>query len=52
MAKLSYLTNVSLDGYIEDEQGSFDFGTPDDELFLAYTDFVRSVGTFLSGRRL
>src|SRR5689334_12166035 len=52
MAKLIYLTNVSLDGYIEDEGGAFDFSPPDDELFVFCTEFVRSVGTFLYGRRL
>ena len=52
MAKLIYLTNVSLDGYIEDEQGSFDWTDPDDELFAFITDLVRPVGTFLYGRRL
>jgi dihydrofolate reductase len=52
MAKLIYLTNGSVDGYIEDKRGAFDFGTPDDDLFACYTDLVRSVGTFLYGRRL
>jgi dihydrofolate reductase len=32
MAKLIYVANVSLDGYIEDEHGSFDWTAPDDEL--------------------
>ena len=52
MAKLIYATNVSLDGYIEDEHGSFDWTAPDDELFAFITDFVRPVGTYLYGRRL
>ena len=52
MAKLIYVTNVSLDGYIEDEQGSFDWTDPDDELFAFITDLVRPVGTYLYGRRL
>jgi dihydrofolate reductase len=52
MAKLIYLTNVSLDGYIEDERGAFDWFPVDDEVFAFTTDFVRSVGTFLYGRRL
>ena len=51
MAKLIYVTNVSLDGYIEDERGAFDFGMTDDDLFASYTDLLRSVGTFLYGRR-
>ena len=52
MAKLIYATNLSLDGYIEDERGSFDMGPLDDDLFASYTDLLRSVGTFLYGRRL
>jgi len=52
MAKLIYVTNVSLDGYIEDESGDFDFGGPDDDVFAYTTDLVRSVGTFFYGRRL
>jgi len=52
MAKLIYVSNVSLDGYIEDEHGSFDWTAPDDELFEFITDLVRPVGTYLYGRRL
>ena len=52
MAKLIYVTTVSLDGYIEDERGAFDFGPPDDDLYASYTDLLRPVGTFLYGRRL
>ena len=52
MAKLIYVSNVSLDGYIEDAQGSFEWMAPDDELFAFLTDLVRPVGTHLYGRRL
>jgi dihydrofolate reductase len=52
MAKLIYITNVSLDGYIEDEHGTLDWTEPDDEVFAFITDLVRSVGTYLYGRRL
>jgi len=52
MAKLIYATNVSLDGYIEDERGAIDMGPLDDDLFASYTDLLQSVGTFLYGRRL
>ncbi|MGC4788132.1 dihydrofolate reductase family protein [Micromonospora sp. DT178] len=52
MAKLIYVTNVSLDGYIEDERGAFDMFPIDDEVFAYHTDLVRSVDTFLYGRRL
>src|SRR4051795_1711925 len=52
MAPLIYATNVSLDGYIEDAHGALDWAPPDDEVFAAATALVRSVGTFLYGRRL
>ena len=52
MAKLIYISNVSLDGYIEDAQGNFDFTEPSDEVFEFITDLIRPVGTFLYGRRL
>jgi dihydrofolate reductase len=52
VTKLIYVTNVSLDGYIEDERGAFDFGPMDAEMFRSYTSLVRSAGTFLYGRRL
>lgn len=49
---LVYLTNMSLDGYLEDRHGAFDFGPMDDELFATYTGMLRTVGTLLYGRRL
>jgi dihydrofolate reductase len=52
MAKLIYVTNVSLDGFIEDEHGSFDWTEPDDEQFAFITDLIRPVATYLYGRRL
>ncbi len=52
MTKLIYVTNVSLDGFIEDEHGSFAFTEPDDKQFAFVTDLVRDVGTYLYGRRL
>ncbi|MFG1677317.1 dihydrofolate reductase family protein [Micromonospora sp. NPDC049282] len=52
MAKLIYVNNVSLDGYMEDERGAYGWLPMDDELFVLYTDLLRSVGTFLYGRRL
>jgi dihydrofolate reductase len=52
MAKLIYVANVSLDGYIEDAEGSFDWAVPSDEYFAFITDLVRPVGTWLYGRRL
>lgn len=52
MTTLTYATNVTIDGYIEDESGRFDFFPVDDEVFAAHTDLMRSVGTLLYGRRL
>jgi dihydrofolate reductase len=52
VAKLIYVTNVSLDGFIEDEHGNFDWTDPDDEQFAFITDLIRPVGTYLYGRRL
>jgi dihydrofolate reductase len=52
VAKLIYVSNVSLDGFIEDERGRFDFTTPGDDGFAFVTDLVRPLGTHLYGRRL
>jgi dihydrofolate reductase len=52
MAKLIYIANVSLDGYIEDANGSFEWTATSDEVFAFITDIVRPVGTYLNGRRI
>ncbi len=52
MAKLIYVANVSLDGYIEDANGSFEWTATSDEVFTFITDIVRPVGTYLNGRRM
>jgi dihydrofolate reductase len=52
MAKLTYITNVSLDGFIEDAHGSFNWTEPSDEVFAFITDLIRPIGTWLYGRRL
>ena len=51
MSKLIYITNTSLDGYIEDETGAFDW-LNSDQVFEFITDLVRPIGTYLYGRRL
>jgi dihydrofolate reductase len=51
MSKLVYITNTSLDGYIEDESGAFNWGNPD-PLHPFFVELLRPVGTFLYGRRL
>ena len=52
MGKLLYITNVSLDGFIEDEHGDFQWTEPDEEQFVFITDLIRQVGTHLYGRGL
>jgi dihydrofolate reductase len=52
MAKLVYLSNVSLDGFIEDETGSFEWTAPAEDVFAFITDLLRTIGVHLYGRRL
>ena len=52
MAKLIYASNMSLDGYTEDERGAFDWAPPDDRVFASITELMRSAGTYLYGRRM
>jgi dihydrofolate reductase len=52
MAKLIYLAIQSLDGYIEDEAGKFDWGEPDENMHAFVNDLARPVGTYLYGRRM
>jgi dihydrofolate reductase len=52
MAKLIYSSIASLDGYIADENGNFDWAEPDEEMHTLVNDLARPVGTFLLGRRM
>jgi dihydrofolate reductase len=52
MAKLVYSAICSLDGYVADEQGNFDWAAPDDEVHGHVNELMRSIGTHLYGRRL
>jgi dihydrofolate reductase len=52
MGRLLYLALMSLDGYVADDQGRYDWARPDDEAFGFVNDFERPVGTYLYGRRL
>src|SRR5688572_19042258 len=52
MAKLIYAAIMSLDGYIEDENGKFDWAMPDEEVHAFINDAERSDGTYLYGRRM
>jgi dihydrofolate reductase len=52
MGKLIYSALASLDGYIEDEGGKFDWAKPDEEVHSFVNDFSRPVGIYLLGRRM
>ena len=52
MAKLIYSAISSLDGYISDEDGNFDWAMPDEEVHGFVNDLQRPVGTHLYGRRM
>jgi dihydrofolate reductase len=52
MAKLVYSAIASLDGYIEDEGGGFDWAEPDEEVHAFINDLERPLGTYLYGRRM
>jgi len=52
MAKLIYSAITSLDGYVADEDGNFDWAAPDDEVHAFVNDLERPVGTCLYGRRM
>jgi dihydrofolate reductase len=52
MAKLIYTAIMSLDGYVADEDGNFDWAEPDEEVHAFVNDLERPIGTYLYGRRL
>jgi dihydrofolate reductase len=52
MAKLLYSMIASLDGYVADEDGNFDWAAPDEEVHAFVNDLERRVGTYLYGRRM
>ena len=52
MAKLIYSTIASLDGYVEDLSGRFDWAAPDEEVHAFVNDLERPIGTYLYGRRM
>jgi dihydrofolate reductase len=52
MAKLIYSAITSLDGYVADEDGNFDWAAPSDEVHAFVNDLERPVGTYLYGRRM
>jgi dihydrofolate reductase len=52
MAKLIYSTIASLDCFVEDARGAFDWATPNEELFAFINEMERPIGTYLYGRRM
>ena len=52
MARLIYAAITSLDGYVADEQGKFDWAEPDEEVHGFVNELLRPVGTFVLGRRM
>ena len=52
MAKLIYSMITSLDGYVADERGDFDWAMPDEEVHRFVNDLQRPIGTYLLGRRM
>ena len=52
MGTLTYSAITSLDGYVADDDGNFDWAAPDEELHRFVNDQERSIGTYLYGRRM
>jgi dihydrofolate reductase len=52
LAKLIYSSIASLDGYIADKDGRFDWAMPDVEVHAFVNDLERPIGTYLYGRRM
>jgi dihydrofolate reductase len=52
MAKLIYAAITSLDGYVEDTDGTFDWGAPDHDVHAFVNDLEPPIGTYLYGRRM
>ena len=52
MAKLIYLAICSLDGYVEDIDGGFEWAAPDEEVHAFVNELERPIATHLYGRRM
>ncbi len=50
--RLIYAANVSLDGFLEDENGEFDWSEPDEAVHAFWNEHERQIGTSLYGRRM
>jgi dihydrofolate reductase len=52
VAKLIYSAITSLDGFVADDDGNFDWAEPDEEVHAYFNELERPVGTYLYGRRM
>ena len=52
MAKLIYSAITSLDGYVADKEGNFDWAAPSEDVHAFVNQLERSIGTYLYGRRM
>lgn len=52
MGKLIYAITTSLDGYVADDNGNFDWAMPSEEVHMFFNDLVRNTGTSLLGRKM
>lgn len=52
MPKLIYSAIASVDGYVEDGSGGFEWAAPDEEVHAFINELERPIGTYLYGRRM
>jgi dihydrofolate reductase len=52
VGKLIYSAITSLDGYVADATGNFDWAAPDEQMHAFVNDLERPIGTYLYGRRM
>ena len=52
MGRLIYSAITSLDGFVSDQSGNFDWAAPDEEVHAFVNDLERNAGTYLYGRRM
>jgi dihydrofolate reductase len=52
MGKLIYAIMTSLDGFVADQDGNFEWAMPSEEVHAFVNDIVRNVGTSLLGRNM
>jgi dihydrofolate reductase len=52
VARLIYNAIASLDGFVEDAEGKFDWAAPDDEVHAFVNELQRPIGSYLLGRRM